>query len=242
VGRGKRWVRARFHFLHFREPTKETDAQHLSPITTSHCPLPTSLKRAGNGTRTRDPNLGKVVLYQLSYSRILDSEATHSWQPQAGCSLNDRRGRIPSYDAALRRGVQRSSVPRHGGEGNRTPDLLNAIQALSQLSYAPASVTASRARIRNSDTNFARRRTGTTKYSRGYSESQRIGTGEKFVGRYFAAPLVTSFTRSRKACGVPRSSTPRTCSSDCSDAVTRVHRRSIDADSNAPTRTGLTAT
>ncbi len=26
--------------------------------------------RAGNGTRTRDPNLGKVVLYQLSYSRI----------------------------------------------------------------------------------------------------------------------------------------------------------------------------
>ena len=27
------------------------------------------LKRAGNGTRTRDPNLGKVVLYQLSYSR-----------------------------------------------------------------------------------------------------------------------------------------------------------------------------
>src|SRR5687768_7631286 len=24
-----------------------------------------------------------------------------------------------------------------GGEGNRTPDLLNAIQALSQLSYAP---------------------------------------------------------------------------------------------------------
>ena len=29
-----------------------------------HC-----LPRAGNGTRTRDPNLGKVVLYQLSYSR-----------------------------------------------------------------------------------------------------------------------------------------------------------------------------
>src|SRR5437667_11932551 len=25
--------------------------------------------RAGNGTRTREPNLGKVVLYQLSYSR-----------------------------------------------------------------------------------------------------------------------------------------------------------------------------
>ena len=25
--------------------------------------------RAGNGIRTRDPNLGRVVLYQLSYSR-----------------------------------------------------------------------------------------------------------------------------------------------------------------------------
>jgi hypothetical protein len=36
-----------------------------------------------------------------------------------------------------KRGVQRFDSPRHGGEGNRTPDLLNAIQALSQLSYAP---------------------------------------------------------------------------------------------------------
>ena len=27
-------------------------------------------KRAENGTRTRDPNLGKVVLYQLSYFRV----------------------------------------------------------------------------------------------------------------------------------------------------------------------------
>ena len=28
------------------------------------------IKRAANGTRTRDPNLGKVVLYQLSYFRL----------------------------------------------------------------------------------------------------------------------------------------------------------------------------
>ena len=26
---------------------------------------------AGNGTRTRDINLGKVALYQLSYSRVI---------------------------------------------------------------------------------------------------------------------------------------------------------------------------
>ena len=32
-----------------------------------------SISRAGNGTRTRDPNLGKVVLYQLSYSRVRES-------------------------------------------------------------------------------------------------------------------------------------------------------------------------
>jgi hypothetical protein len=30
---------------------------------------PFGQRRAGNGTRTRDPDLGKVVLYQLSYSR-----------------------------------------------------------------------------------------------------------------------------------------------------------------------------
>ena len=28
-------------------------------------------RRAENGTRTRDPNLGKVVLYQLSYKVVL---------------------------------------------------------------------------------------------------------------------------------------------------------------------------
>ena len=31
-----------------------------------------STERAEDGIRTRDPNLGKVVLYQLSYFRILD--------------------------------------------------------------------------------------------------------------------------------------------------------------------------
>ena len=82
---------------------------------TSHLPHP--VLRAGNGTRTRDPNLGKVVLYQLSYSRTTSNQQTTSNQRGFGR-------------------VQRENVP-DGGEGNRTPDLLNAIQALSQLSYAP---------------------------------------------------------------------------------------------------------
>ena len=70
--------------------------------------------RAGNGTRTRDPNLGKVVLYQLSYSRVV---------------IRSLRERLAQSNRCCR---------RYGGEGNRTPDLLNAIQALSQLSYTPS--------------------------------------------------------------------------------------------------------
>ena len=80
-------------------------------------PCPTALppyrrSRAGNGTRTRDPNLGKVVLYQLSYSRRFTMLRT-------------------------RRCFYCNGLSQNGGEGNRTPDLVNAIHALSQLSYAP---------------------------------------------------------------------------------------------------------
>ena len=50
-------------------------------------PLPsTDRPRAGNGTRTRDPNLGKVVLYQLSYSRVTPqniAEPAHPDKPRA---------------------------------------------------------------------------------------------------------------------------------------------------------------
>jgi hypothetical protein len=79
-------------------------------------------RRAGNGTRTRDPNLGKVVLYQLSYSR----EAVRILAPDP-----PRRN-----DPLI--GGQARPKGANGGEGDRTPDLVNAIHALSQLSYAPA--------------------------------------------------------------------------------------------------------
>ena len=71
--------------------------------------------RAGNGTRTRDPDLGKVVLYQLSYSR-------------------ETVGKLPEH-------AERRNHCSDGGEGDRTPDLVNAIHALSQLSYAPATMS-----------------------------------------------------------------------------------------------------
>ena len=47
---------------------------------------------------------------------------------------------LPWYVYYLPSDTERSQQLRdryNGGEGNRTPDLLNAIQALSQLSYAP---------------------------------------------------------------------------------------------------------
>ena len=49
---------------------------------------------AGNETRTRDPNLGKVMLYQLSYSRFLCEGLilmVRLWVSSKGClsSLDD---------------------------------------------------------------------------------------------------------------------------------------------------------
>ena len=41
--------------------------------------------RAENETRTRDPNLGKVVLYQLSYFRILFQKARSVHKSCQGC-------------------------------------------------------------------------------------------------------------------------------------------------------------
>ena len=48
------------------EPARGRPRGILSPL---RMPVSPPGPRAGNGTRTRDPNLGKVVLYQLSYSR-----------------------------------------------------------------------------------------------------------------------------------------------------------------------------
>ena len=56
-------------------------------------------KRAENGTRTRDPNLGKVVLYQLSYFRMQNNNTSEeeetrtpttqlSLPPQSSASTN----------------------------------------------------------------------------------------------------------------------------------------------------------
>jgi hypothetical protein len=53
----------------------------LLPLFTIYRSPFTAFYGAGNGIRTRDPNLGKVVLYQLSYSRIFQGPKTVSGQP-----------------------------------------------------------------------------------------------------------------------------------------------------------------
>ena len=42
------------------------------------------ISRAENETRTRDPNLGKVVLYQLSYFRNMFSSCEKAFTPPLG--------------------------------------------------------------------------------------------------------------------------------------------------------------
>ncbi len=122
-----------------------------------------SEQRAGNGTRTRDPNLGKVVLYQLSYSRE---------NPVTG--NGPETGSVP----------QPIRLPGNGGEGNRTPDLLNAIQALSQLSYAPGRTVP--IRRRRSFQELASLAGGMSSVK---TPRDEIGTGVPLMGRYLAALL-----------------------------------------------------
>jgi hypothetical protein len=64
------------------------------------------------------------VLYQLSYSR-------------APPNLTGVESGIYLPVRTLRRQAVWPSGRPSGGEGDRTPDLVNAIHALSQLSYAP---------------------------------------------------------------------------------------------------------
>ena len=64
--------------------------------------------------------------------------------PARGRTNHARRGirtltRLPSQDPESCASANSAIRAQHGAEGSRTPDLLNAIQALSQLSYSPPS-------------------------------------------------------------------------------------------------------
>ena len=50
--------------------------------------FPLNKKRAANGTRTRDLDLGKVALYQLSYFRIFQYNKNGLFILYCGCKFN----------------------------------------------------------------------------------------------------------------------------------------------------------
>ncbi len=58
-------------YCHFWQRDFKSRASTNSATRAIHDKHKITNKRAGNETRTRDPNLGKVVLYQLSYSRVM---------------------------------------------------------------------------------------------------------------------------------------------------------------------------
>ena len=118
------------------------------------------IQQAGDGVRTRDPQLGKLMLYQLSYSRESRLPKSH-WSElnrrpldyessalplsysgtrfQARVRVANNQGSKNKRNAQRRCAFHEPACPGrlHGAEGSRTPDLCSAIAALSQLSYSP---------------------------------------------------------------------------------------------------------
>ncbi len=93
------------------------------PSSETRLPQVTDLSGAGNETRTRDPNLGKVVLYQLSYSRsrergkILGARAAKSRQLRRwSCHVSRSSGH-----AALRYATIEMSVRAAASTVRATP-------------------------------------------------------------------------------------------------------------------------
>jgi hypothetical protein len=94
--------------------------------------------RAGDGVRTRDPQLGKLMLCQLSYSRAPDRRNLTRLPPLDQSHRSDLNRRPLDYESSALP-LSYGGIPSlpNGAEGNRTPDLCSAIAALSQLSYGP---------------------------------------------------------------------------------------------------------
>ena len=79
------------------------------------------------------------MLYQLSYSRERWdnlTEPTPDFYRASTMLTAPACRRLPRRPARVRH-RPRTGPGTSGGEGDRTPDLVNAIHALSQLSYVP---------------------------------------------------------------------------------------------------------
>ncbi len=66
---------------------------------------------AGNETRTRDPNLGKVMLYQLSYSRMYEQFLLKLSQKNQSGAGNETRTRDPNLGKVMLYQLSYSRVP-----------------------------------------------------------------------------------------------------------------------------------
>jgi hypothetical protein len=108
--------------------------------------------RAGDGIRTHDVQLGRLTLYQLSYSRIELAPARD--RPEAnsgGCWIRTNVGNAGRFTACSLWPLGQPSRERElfsigADEGTRTPNHLLTKQVLYRLSYA------SRADLRRAQT------------------------------------------------------------------------------------------
>ena len=81
----------------------------MEVLQTSALPLgyAADARRAGDRARTGDPNLGKVVLYQLSYTRIISSRKGRGDELYAGLTianslnLSNKKQRVQKNFASL---------------------------------------------------------------------------------------------------------------------------------------------
>src|SRR5262245_46415547 len=84
--------------------------------------------RADDGTRTRDPHLGKVMLYQLSHVRVLDESSYVSRCGRKGGAAS-YGGRVPCREAAIGGGgdsrgsslARKRTESRVPGSGQESP-------------------------------------------------------------------------------------------------------------------------
>ena len=107
---------------------------------------------AGNEARTRDLNLGKVALYQLSYTRICTSNSGGAIQSRTGLTgfairgitaLLSRRLNLKSVAGEPTKKEAEASTNKPGaGNEARTRDLNLGKVALYQLSYSRISLSA----------------------------------------------------------------------------------------------------
>jgi hypothetical protein len=89
---------------------------------------------AGNGTRTRDVQLGRLTLYQLSYSRVF--YLGHHFETVWWRGEDSNLRRLSQQIYSLPPLAAREPLPLGAGDGTRTRNLLITNQLLYRLSYA----------------------------------------------------------------------------------------------------------